>query len=108
MKSVTMPEDSYERTVPSRTKGHMVQLIVAPDFLHKGDRVLIVDDFLATRRTIEALASIVRESEAESVGIGMVIEKAFEGGRTRLAPLDVPIESMAIVESMQDDRVVVR
>jgi len=108
IKSVTMPEDSYERTVPSRTKGDMVQLIVAPNFLDKGYRVLIIDDFLASGQTIEALASIVKESGAELVGIGTVIEKAFEEGRKRLAPLEVPIESIAIIESMEDDRIVLR
>lgn len=106
--SVTMPPDSYERMVPSRTKGSMVQLIVARDFLNEGDRVLIVDDFLATGRTIEALASIVKESGAELVGIGAIIEKAFEGGRDRLAALNVPVESMAIIESMENDKIVFR
>jgi xanthine phosphoribosyltransferase len=107
IKSLTMPEDSYERTVPSRTKGNMVQLIVAPNFLSEGDRVLIIDDFLASGQTIEALASIVKESRAELVGIGVVIEKAFEGGRKRLADLDVPIQSTAIIESMEDGKIVI-
>jgi xanthine phosphoribosyltransferase len=102
IKSVTMPEDSYERTVPSRTKGDMLQLMVAPNFLDKGYRVLIIDDFLASGQTIEALDSIVKESGAELVRIGTVIEKAFEEGRKRLAPLKVPIESM------EDDRMVIR
>jgi xanthine phosphoribosyltransferase len=106
--SLTMPPDSLERMVPSRTKGTMVQLIVARDFLTPQDRVLIVDDFLATGKTIEALASIVKESGAQLVGIGTVIEKAFEGGRQRLAPLDVPIESAVIIESMEDDKIVFR
>jgi len=106
--SVTMPPDAHERMVPSRTKGGMVQLIVARDFLSEGDRVLIIDDFLATGRTIEALASIVRERGAELVGIGAVIEKALEDGRERLTGLDVPIESVAIIESMEDDTIVIR
>ena len=106
--SVTMPPDSYERMVPSHTKGAMVQLIVAREFLAPDDRVLIIDDFLASGRTIDALASLVKESGAELVGIGAVIEKAFEGGRERLAPLNVPIESVVIIESMEDDRIVFR
>ncbi len=107
--AATMPPDSYQRMVPSRTKGRMVQLIVAPEFLSEGDRVLIIDDFLATGgRTIEALASIVLESGARLVGIGTVIEKAFEGGRERLQPFNVHIESVAIIESMEDDRIVIR
>lgn len=106
--AATMPPDSYQRMVPSHTKGRMVQLIVAPEFLSEGDRVLIIDDFLATGRTIEALASIVLESGAGLVGIGTVIEKAFERGRERLQPFNVHIESVAIIESMEDDRIVIR
>jgi xanthine phosphoribosyltransferase len=94
--------------VPSHTKGTMVQLIVAPDFLNKGDRVLIIDDFLATGRTVEALAHIVGESDADLVGFGAVIEKAFEGGRARLAGFNVPIESVVIIENMEGDKIVFR
>lgn len=106
--SITMPADSYERMVPSHTKGTMVQLIVAREYLMPGDRVIVIDDFLATGKTIEALANIVQESGAELVGIGAVIEKSFEGGRQRLAPLGVPIESAVIIESMDGDRIVFR
>jgi xanthine phosphoribosyltransferase len=106
--SITMPADSFERMVPSHTKGTMVQLIVAREYLKPGDRVIVVDDFLATGKTIEALANIVQESGAELVGIGAVIEKSFEGGRQRLAPLGVPIESAVIIESMDGDRIVFR
>jgi xanthine phosphoribosyltransferase len=106
--SVTLPPDSYERMVPSHTKGGMAQLIVARNFLNKGDRVLIIDDFLATGRTIEALVSIIAESGAELLGIGTVIEKAFEGGRKHLARFGVPIESVAVIESMEGDDIVIR
>jgi xanthine phosphoribosyltransferase len=106
--SVTMPRDSYERMVPSHTKGTMVQLIVARDFLTPQDRVLIIDDFLATGKTIGALADIVEESGSQLVGIGAVIEKSFEGGRQALAALGVPIESAVIIDSMEDHRIVFR
>lgn len=106
--SITMPPDSYERMVPSHTKGSMVQLIVAREFLTPDDRVIVIDDFLASGRTIDALASLVKESGAELVAIGAVIEKAFEAGRERLAPLDVPVESVVIIESMEDGRIVFR
>ena len=106
--SITMPADSYERMVPSHTKGTMVQLIVAREFLTSDDKVLIVDDFLASGKTIGALASLVEESGAALVGIGAVIEKSFEWGRELLAHLDVPIESVVIIESMDDGRIVFR
>lgn len=108
VKSITMPDEIYIRTVPSHTKGGTADLIVAADMISPQDRVLIVDDFLATGQTIEALASIVEEAGAELVGIGAVIEKSFEGGRERLTPLGVPIEALAIVEKMEGDQIVLR
>ncbi len=108
VKSITMPDEVYTRTVPSHTKGITSDLIVAAEMISPQDRILIVDDFLATGKTIEALASIVEEAGAELVGIGAVIEKSFEGGRERLAPLGVPIEALAIVEKMEGDRIVLK
>lgn len=108
MRSITMPANAYERRVPSRTKGGETLLLVAPEFMGPGDRVLIIDDFLATGQTAEALASIVVQSGAELVGIGIVIEKSFEGGRARLNRLGVPIESLAVVERMEGEEIVVR
>jgi len=108
IRSVTMPERVYFRTVPSHTKGQVTELIVAANLIEPRDRILIVDDFLATGKTIEALASIALEGGAKLVGIGVVIEKSFEGGRERLAPLGVPIEALAIVEKMEGDQIVLK
>lgn len=108
IRSITMSEDAYERRVPSRTKGSETLLLVSPEFLGPQERVLIVDDFLGTGRTIAALADIVLESGATLVGIGAVIEKAFEGGRKELERFGVPIESLAIVERMEGDEIVLR
>ncbi len=108
VKSITMPDEVYIRTVPSHTKGGTTDLIVAAEMLTPQDRILIVDDFLASGQTIEALASIVEEAGAKLVGIGAVIEKSFEGGRERLAPLGVPIESLAVVERMEGDQLILR
>lgn len=105
-KPITMPDKVYRQTAPSHTKGGVVEMNVSPEFLGKGDRVLIVDDFLATGQTIAALARIVQESGATLVGIGCVIEKTFEGGRKLLAPLGVPIESLAIIKEMVGDKII--
>jgi xanthine phosphoribosyltransferase len=107
IRSITMPANAYERRVPSRTKGGETLLLVAPEYLSPNDRVVIVDDFLATGQTIAALADIVHDSAAELVGIGVVVEKSFEGGRARLASLEVPIESLAVVERMEGDQIIV-
>jgi xanthine phosphoribosyltransferase len=106
IRSITLPKNAFERTVPSRTKGGQTLLLVSPEYLKPGDRVVIIDDFLATGQTTEALASIVQEAGATLVGIGVVIEKSFESGRQRLARFGVPIESLAVVERMEGDRIV--
>ncbi|RLC83160.1 MAG: xanthine phosphoribosyltransferase [Chloroflexi bacterium] len=103
---ITMTNGTYRQTAPSHTKGKTVELMVSVEFLGPGDRVLIVDDFLATGRTIEALVRIVEMSGATLVGIGTVIEKAFEGGRERLSHLGVPIESLVVITDMSDGRII--
>ncbi len=105
-KPITMPEKVYRQKAPSRTKGREVELMVSPEFLRRGDRILIIDDFLATGQTISALVRLVAESGATLVGIGAVIEKAFEGGRALLDGLGVPIESLVIITDMSDGRIV--
>jgi len=106
-KPVTMPDVVYRETAPSHTKGHMVELLVSPEVLHADDRVLIVDDFLATGQTIAALARLVQKSGATLMGIGAVIEKTFEGGRAVLvAQFNVPVETLVVITDMSDDQIV--
>lgn len=104
-KPITMKEPVYVENAPSHTKGEDVSLMVSPEFLHAGDRVLIVDDFLATGRTIAALARIVQNSGATLVGIATVVEKTFEGGRELLAEWQVPIYAAATIVDMSDGRI---
>ncbi|MBI3734840.1 MAG: xanthine phosphoribosyltransferase, partial [Chloroflexi bacterium] len=61
VRPVTMPKNAYERHVPSRTKGGETLLLVSPEYLRLDDRVVILDDFLATGQTLNALANIVVE-----------------------------------------------
>jgi xanthine phosphoribosyltransferase len=105
-KPITMPERIYRQTAPSHTKGRHVELMASPEFLHPSDRILIVDDFLATGQTIAALVRLAEEAGAELVGIGALIEKRFEGGRVLLEGLGVPIESLVVITDMSDGRIV--
>jgi xanthine phosphoribosyltransferase len=105
-KPVTMPEQRYRQTAPSHTKGEFVELMVSPEFLGPGDKVLIIDDFLARGKTIDALARLVIEARAEIKGVGAVIEKAFERGRAELAYLNVPIYSLAVITQMTGDEII--
>jgi xanthine phosphoribosyltransferase len=99
---ITMPATVFETQAPSHTKGGMTKLIVSPEYLRRGERVLLIDDFLATGRTVDALAELVSTAGGELLGMGFVIEKAFEGGRERLVPFGVPIVSLAVIERMDD------
>jgi xanthine phosphoribosyltransferase len=101
-----MPERIYRQTAPSHTKGRLVELMASPEFLCSSDRILIVDDFLATGQTISALVRLVEEAGAELVGIGVLIEKRFEGGRALLEGLGIPIESLVVITDMSDGRIV--
>lgn len=104
-KPVTMPDTVYLTVAPSHTKGRMVELIVSPEYLAKGERVLIIDDFLASGATIQGLVRLAQAAGSEVVGIGTLIEKSFEGGRKALAHLNIPIESLACISAMENGQI---
>lgn len=74
--------DVYTTQVESYTHGRVYDIIVAKEFLGKGDKVLLIDDFLANGKALEGLAALVQASGAELVGAGIVIEKGFQVGGT--------------------------
>jgi xanthine phosphoribosyltransferase len=102
-KPITMPDQVFLTLTPSHTKGRTVELIVSPEFLAGGERILLIDDFLASGATILGLVRLAQTAGAEIVAIGALIEKSFEGGREVLAELGVPIESLAVVAAMEGD-----
>lgn len=104
-KPITMPDQVYLTLAPSHTKGRMVELIISPEYLANGERVLIIDDFLASGQTILGLARLAEASGSKIVGVGALIEKTFEGGREALKSLGVPIESLACITSMEDGKI---
>lgn len=105
---ITMQSGVYRAQAPSHTKGGIIELIISPEYLHPHDRVLLIDDFLASGQTIAALAQLIAQCGATLCGIGCVIEKSFEGGRALLSDLNVPIVSLATIESMDGDQIVVK
>ena len=105
-KPVTMTDPVYVEAAPSHTRGIDTFLMVSPDFLNPGDRILIIDDFLASGQTIDALVRLVKHAGAELVGIGALIEKRFEGGRDRLTDLGIPVLALAVIASMEDGQIV--
>jgi len=105
-KPITMPNTVYLTVAPSHTKGRMVELIVSPEYLPRDEPILIIDDFLASGSTIQGLVRLVEAAGARLVGIGTLIEKVFEGGRENLSHLNVPIESLARIQSMDNGTIV--
>jgi xanthine phosphoribosyltransferase len=102
-KPVTMPPSVYITVAPSHTKGLNVELIVSPEYLEKGDQVLIIDDFLASGATIAGLVRLAEVAQAQVLGIGTLIEKTFEGGRALLQPLGVPIHALASISRLDEN-----
>lgn len=105
-KPITMYGPVLLETAPSHTKGGETLLLVAAEYMPAGERVLVVDDFLATGFTMRALARIVTGAGSTLVGLAGIVEKTFEGGREMLAArYDVPIESLARIRSMDDGQI---
>lgn len=105
-KPITMMEPVLVESAPSHTKGGEVLLMVSPEFLDADDRVLLIDDFLASGKTIAALCRLVQNAGAKLVGIACVVEKTFEGGREALSEFEVPIEALARIKSLDEGKIV--
>lgn len=105
-KPITMPDAIYLTLAPSHTKGRMVELIVSPEYLRNNERILIIDDFLASGATIAGLARLAEIAGAKLVGIGTLIEKTFEGGRELLTPLNIPIKALVPIASLDDGQII--
>ena len=101
-KTKNIAGDVYTTKVESFTHGKVYDIMVAKEFLGAGDKVLLIDDFLANGKALEGLAAVVKDSGAELVGAGIVIEKGFQPGGDRLRADGIRVESLAIVESMDE------
>ncbi|MEF2245213.1 xanthine phosphoribosyltransferase [Paenibacillus sp. IITD108] len=99
-KAVTLSEKVYTAPVHSFTRNEDYQISVSQNYLSAEDKVLIIDDFLATGAALIGLADIVEESGAELVGIGCVIEKSFQEGRGLIEKRGIRVHSLARIASM--------
>lgn len=102
-KSLNIAGDVYTCKATSYTHKNEYEMTVSKEFLKPGDRVLIVDDFLAMGNALVGLKKIVEDSGAELVGAGIVIEKAFQEGGDMLRKKGFRIESLARVISMSPE-----
>ena len=97
----------YRTQVRSYTHGRIYDVIVSKDYLGPGDRLLLIDDFLANGAALAGLCDLVRQSGATLVGAGIAIEKAFQPGGKMLREKGVRIESLARIASMDEKNGVV-
>ncbi len=101
-KTLNIKGDVYTSKVESFTHQCTYDIIVSKDFLNHNDTVLIVDDFLAKGNALIGLIDIVNQSGANLAGCGIAIEKGYQGGGDKLRAQGIRVESMAIVEEMDD------
>jgi xanthine phosphoribosyltransferase len=106
--SDTMNEDYYFSEIMSFTKKKLSAVRIAKKYLTRGERVLIIDDFLAHGQAALGLIDLITQAGAELLGVGVVIEKAFQGGGRKLREKGLRVESLAIVEKIEDGEIVFR
>lgn len=99
-KTKNIAGDVYTARVESYTHGKSYDILVSRRFLQPGDRVLLIDDFLASGEALAGLIGLVREAGATVVGAGIAVEKAFQKGGQRIRDMGVRVESLARIASM--------
>ena len=99
-KTKNIASSVFKTQVKSFTHGTTYDVIVSKEFLHKSDRVLIIDDFLAEGNALLGLIDICRQAGAEVIGCGIAVEKAFQPGSSRIREKGVRVESLAVITSM--------
>ena len=102
---LNMSDEVYTSTVYSYTKDQEYTIKVSKDFLNSKDNVLIIDDFLASGAALMGLLDILDQSGSHVAGVGIVIEKGFQGGRQLIEARGIQLESLAIIEKIEDGQV---
>lgn len=104
--SAIISDNTYNYEVYSFTKNITNMVRVDKEFLSEGENILIIDDFLANGCAAVGLINIVRQAKANPIGMGIVIEKGFQGGRKAIEDLGVRVESLAIIDHFEDGKVI--
>lgn len=100
--SINLNDDVYETEVESFTHKKTNKVIVEKRYISPGDRVLLIDDFLAEGSAMLGLIDLCENAGAEIEGIGIAIEKGFQKGGERLRATGIPVRSLAIVDRLDD------
>ena len=99
----------YQSDIFSYTYKKKVTLLVSQEWLSENDRVLIIDDFMANGYAMGGLVDIVRKAGAQLVGIGVAVEKGFQGGGDKFRAMpDIPYKALAVIESADENGIIFR
>jgi len=107
-KSSNVDGEVYSTVVHSYTHGEDYTVVVSRDYLLPGEKVLLVDDFLANGAALRGLVELVHQAGAEVAGAAIAIEKSFQGGGDSLRAEGIRVESLAIIESMEGEHITFR
>ena len=107
-KSSNIAHDVYTATVESFTYKKNYEICVSSEYIKKDDKLLIVDDFLASGHALKGLIEIAKTAKAEVVGAAIAIEKGFQGGGDELRKTGMRVESLAIIDKMNENEIVFR
>jgi xanthine phosphoribosyltransferase len=108
LESKNLDKDVYEGSVYSYTKAKHYKIRVSKKYISKDDNILIIDDFLANGQAILGLKEIIDSAGANLVGAGIVVEKGFQKGGKLLREAGILVESLAIIDSLEDNKIVIR
>lgn len=103
--SRNLDTETFESEVYSFTKQKSYKIRVSKRYIQPGDRILILDDFLANGKAVLGLKDIVDQAGAALVGVGIVIEKGFQDGGQVLRDMGLNVQSLAVIQSMGEGRV---
>ena len=101
-------ENMLSTTVFSFTKQREYHVVISKEYLTKDDKVLFVDDFLAYGNAAKGIIDLCRQAGCELVGMGFIIEKAFQHGREAIEKEGVRCESLAIIDSLDNCEIKIR
>lgn len=101
-------ENMLTTSVYSFTKQRTYEVCVSKDFLHAGDRILFIDDFLANGNAAKGIIDLVHQAGAQVEGMGFLIEKAFQHGGDELREMGIHVESLAIIDSLENCTIKIR
>lgn len=107
-KSANVSEDFYHSTVTSFTRKNTYEAIVGKEFINKSDKLLVIDDFLAKGNALNGLFDIINQAGATLCGCAIAIEKGFQGGGDELRARGIRIDSLAIIDSMDENSILFR